>query len=85
MIRLLLSDSHGQKPSSRYADYLDERLNKLLSAPCCRLVPQGGSVGEPRGGDIEAAGLLTQLEQDAPKAQIALWGHSVWRKNPKAL
>lgn len=33
VIRLLLTDSHGQKPSSRYADYLHERLNKLLSAP----------------------------------------------------
>jgi len=33
VIRLLITDTHRQKPSSRYADYLNDRLNKLLSAP----------------------------------------------------
>ncbi|WP_346912434.1 hypothetical protein [uncultured Roseibium sp.] len=37
VVRLLLTDSHGQKPSSRYADYLDEWLNTLLSTPAAKL------------------------------------------------
>lgn len=36
VIRLLITDTHRQKPSSRYADYLNSRLNTLLSVPAAR-------------------------------------------------
>lgn len=36
VVRLLLTDGHRQKPSSRYAEYLNDRLNKLLSNPAAQ-------------------------------------------------
>lgn len=36
VLRLLLTDTHRQKPSSRYVEYLNERLNKLLSGPAAQ-------------------------------------------------
>ncbi len=36
VIRLLITDTHRQKPSSRYADYLHSRLNTLLSVPAAK-------------------------------------------------
>lgn len=33
VLRLLLTDAHRQKPSARYVEYLNARLNTLLSAP----------------------------------------------------
>lgn len=36
VVRLLITDTHRNKPSSRYAEYLQERLNVLLSVPAAR-------------------------------------------------
>ncbi|MBD8877758.1 hypothetical protein [Roseibium polysiphoniae] len=36
VVRLLITDTHRNKPSSRYADYLQERLNTLLSTPTAK-------------------------------------------------
>ena len=36
VVRLLITDTHRNKPSSRYAEYLQERLNALLSVPAAR-------------------------------------------------
>jgi hypothetical protein len=39
ILRLLLTDTHRQKPSARYVEYLDDRLNTLLSVPAARWKP----------------------------------------------
>ncbi|MBM19111.1 MAG: hypothetical protein CMN87_03780 [Stappia sp.] len=36
VVRLLITNTHRNKPSSRYAEYLQERLNALLSVPAAR-------------------------------------------------
>jgi hypothetical protein len=40
VLRLVITDTHRQKPSSRYADYLNERLNKLLAISTRRWIDQ---------------------------------------------
>ncbi len=37
VLRLLLTDAHRDKPSSRYVEYLNDRLNQLMSAPAAAL------------------------------------------------
>jgi hypothetical protein len=42
VLRLLLTDAHRQKPSARYAEYLNARLNQLLSAPAAEWCARAG-------------------------------------------
>lgn len=37
VLRLMLTDAHRDKPSARYVDYLNDRLNQLMSAPAAAL------------------------------------------------
>jgi hypothetical protein len=42
VLRLLLTDAHRQKPSARYVEYLNARLNLLLSAPAAQWCTRAG-------------------------------------------
>lgn len=42
VLRLLLTDAHRQKPSARYVEYLNARLNLLLSTPAAQWCTKAG-------------------------------------------